>query len=685
MLADYIEVEETMVPKKLTDEKVNKWATELGEDFDYYYKASQVLREEIWPACDKAFHCIRDLDAIPTMKLIDDGMLGESDVRVAIKSARDALIMTLMPPNEAWLEPASQDEDDTEDILQKVKDFCIDQNQVAKTRESMSIFSEQLLGRGTSAVGVLYNRKYAKQRISKKLADTMHGIAEAQAELSGTEAPSRREFTKITKLKKVAEGPKTYPVDMHRLFLDPTADLSVDSDVSVIYVMFKSLTELKGAKDEETGEPLYDHKALEDVDEVSYSEYYKQYPGGLETTNLLGLNPECEENATFVPVYMFHRQMREFEDGSLFVDKFFYAARSSAGTGTWRIIRIQDNPSEFGDKPFYIAACDRWLNTAYGVGLIEKSLSALRAKDLLAALSLNAHVYNTMPPVAYFQGIFKHDKPSFMPNHWQPIVNRAGIGLDFFKPFPVNPNGIIQNAQDQRLLAEKIVAQTGSSGAMAFADPNKSLSKSKTATEVRQQTTDSIVAQQALVERISDDVLQPLVQTIYNLARQHFTSGADYIKRGSNGERTAEKLDFDDIDRDRSIMIVGRRGLDDKAHELANLMEAMKVMGNGQFFETMPTARIMFIDLVIKILSKFGFPMKEEYKMDPAEIIARDPKVAMQMLAEILQTPEGKQVALQILQNDPEVQQGLQDIVSAAAQAGREEITGVLEGEEPQQ
>src|SRR5690606_94449 len=146
------------------------------------------------------------------------------------------------------------------------------------------------------------------------------------------------------------------------------------------------------------------------------------------------------------------------------------------------------------------------------------------------------------------------------------------------KTFPVNPGGLQIGLQDMKYLGEKIVAQTGSSTAGMITDATKSLAKEKTATEVRQESTEGVLALQTVVDKLSNQILQPTAQAIYNSARQFFEDDVTFVSKNLAGDVLAQKVTRAELDKDRIIEVIGRRGLANKAHEIQNLTEALKIL-----------------------------------------------------------------------------------------------------------
>lgn len=657
MLADMTMVEESTLPK-LTDSKMDDYAKELADEFRAYRQSRLLLETEIWPSCDKSFMCIRDdMPWLPTMKLIDDYVLGESDIRDALKTMRNRLLNGLVPTDESFLEVASLDEEDDESQLRKAKEFLIYLTDKAKLRKCMQTFLDQWLCRGISAIAVRWEQRYKVQRAKRGLIKGLKGVAQD----SGVDLPDGP--VRYSKL--VYNAPRVSTVDMYRLWFDPIADLGVDSETAYIYLTFKTMSDLKNARDpNDPAKKLYDQDVLEGVEEWEYQDYYKDNGAACESTKLMGVDPTISDLGKFVPVYLFYKQVREFEDGECFVDKFFYVARSKNNDG-WKIIRVEDNPYDSGVCPFYVATCDQWLNVPYGTGLAEKSLTAWRAKNILAAIGLNMAVLQSAPPMYFASGVLKDErKPKIMPGGFQEIIMRPNIGMEWIAPFPFNPNNVEIGMQNQKFESEKILAQTGASTTGLVTDPSKSTSKSKTATEVQQESVDGTQIEQVYVDQLAGEIVEPVVQAMYDLSREFYTSDQKYIQSNqSGGTPSTQTITRDELDKEREVKAVGRRGVAMKGQQMANLTNILKIISSPQAVQAIPNLPIMAQDVLVKLISMLGLPMKEEYMASPEEIFAKEPQVMEAAIQNALQDPQKRQEIGQMLLQSPEGQQFIEQLV----------------------
>jgi hypothetical protein len=276
----------------------------------------------------------------------------------------------------------------------------------------------------------------------------------------------------------------------------------------------------------------------------------------------------------------------------------------------------------------------------------------------------------------FFQGVTKDDKqPKMAIGGMQAIIFRPGIGANWMGAYPVNPNGLMISMQDERALGEKIIDQTGITTVGVKGSPqNRTGSKERTATEVRQEALDGASGDQYLLEKLSQDILQPTAQTIYNGARQNYTDGYKFVTRIPTGEIKTVQLDAIDIDKDRRIEVIGKRAMDNKAHIMENLMKALEILMNKNAASILgPAFALIAYDILIKIISRLGIEMKPEYKQTPEQIIGGNPQIQLEMLQQALQTPEGMEMAAEVLISTPEGQQFLQQVQSMGAPGAEEQ------------
>jgi hypothetical protein len=662
MLDDMMEVEEDVMPP-LTDPRVQEYANELGLEWETFDKPRALLQQEIWPAGDRAYMAIRDeLPFIASMKFIDNSMLGDPGIRNAIKGQRDELLNTCIPADGSWLEAASMNKDDNDGTLAKVKNMLIAKFIDADIRDTSQIAFDQLLARGVTSIGLRWETLYSIHRAPRSMVKGLRDIAE-QLELTNEDGEPLLNKGPAKYWKKIFDGPLTYPIDMHRLWLDPTSDIGgKDREPSFIHLSLKTMSDLKNAKDRETGEHLYDQEVLKDVQEWTYMQFYKMNPYACQSTKLMGIDPSLEDLGKFVPVYMFYRQVRSFKDESVFVDKYFYVARSGSGK-EWKIIRVQDNPSIRGVRPFYVLNNDPYLGSPYGVSMAEKALSAWKAKNIIDAVDLNGVVLERLPPYYYFGNVLKDDrKPRWMPAAGQEIVNRPGIGKDWLFPFPINPQNFEIGMQASRFRGEAIQAATGYQSAAINSDPTRSMSSRKTATEVRATNSEGATSGSVLSGRVNEKLMEPLANAMHDLCREHATEDQRYVTLGVEGKPKTETMTPQELDRDRSVKVVGRRAIADKANVVASLTEVLKILSMPQAAQCLNSIPAIIQDTLLHIISTLGVPVKDEYRMSPDQLMAADPKVQMASIHAALQNPQMVEQIVQMIAQMPQGQQMLAEL-----------------------
>jgi hypothetical protein len=204
-----------------------------------------------------------------------------------------------------------------------------------------------------------------------------------------------------------------------------------------------------------------------------------------------------------------------------------------------------------------------------------------------------------------------------------------------------------------------IEAEMGTTGVGAVNDPTKSVSQDKTATQVRQETVNAMSGRENQVEKFTLSSLRPLAQAFYNLSRQHLSGSISYSKRMPNGDMQGDSIKASQLDKERRIEIIGRRGLANKAHEIANLKDALEILSSGNAAEILPNLAPILQEILMKLLSRLGVMLTPEMKMSPMELATMDPRAQMQMLQAALSSPEGQQVLLELVSQDPQLQQAL--------------------------
>lgn len=667
MLDDMIEVEESELPK-LTDAKVQQYGTELGAEWESFDKPRQMLHTELWASGDRAYMAIRDdLPFIPTLKYVDNGMLGDPGIRNAIKSARDELMSNCLSADGSWLEPVSMNDDDDNGTILKVKNMMITKMFEAGMRDSAQIAADQLLARGCTALGIRWETVYAVHRAPKKMIKELAEVAEAM-ELTNDDGEPLIQKGPTKYWRQIFDGGIVYPIDMHRLWFDPIADMGgKDRTMSFIHLSLKTMDDLKGAKNRKTGEFLYDHDILEDVQEWTYQQFYQQNPYACASTKLLGIDPSVEDLGKFVPVYMFYRQVRKFKDDDIFVDKFFYVARSGNGKD-WKIIRVQDNPSSRGVMPFYVMNNDPYLGSPYGTSMAEKCLSAWKMKNVNDAVASTAAVLQHFPPYFYFGNVLKNDRaPKWMPAAGQEIVNRPGIGKDWIFPFPINPNNTEIGLQLSKFYGEQIKSASGYQSPVIDSDPTRSSSKERTATEVRNTASEGSTSTANLVARFNEHLIEPVANAMHDLVRENATEDQRYVSMGIEGRLQQEKLTPEEINRDRQIKIVGRKAIADKANVVASLTEVLKILSMPQAAQVIGSLPMILQDTLLHIINLLGVPIKDEYRLSPDDLMAKDPQLQIKAIQAALANPQMVEQIAHMIAEMPQGQQMLaqlqQDII----------------------
>lgn len=610
-------------------------AQELYNQFKYYEEASLDLRTNIWPACARAYFCRRTLPDNEGMDWANGSDLGETDIWDSVNYAGDALSLALFPRDQSYLELLSQYEED-QGLLNDIRDLLMMYHRQADTRGQYARHIKQMLIYGTSAIRWTWRTIEDHKQFPP--AETLRRLLEEGVELDPYEDITKT-YKKYKFPVKTFNGPVIQPVDMYDLFLDPAADLSNEHKASIIQRLYLTPEELEAAEDE-NGEKRYDN--IKGIEPMSLEQIYGQEAERLELVNELGLNPVASGNSgkKLIPVYVFHQPVRKFDsDSAKFVDTYFYLALSNS-TDQFRIIRVEDNPNaqlggqRTGSRGLYIDSYVDWLSGAYGIGAVEKSLSAYEQKNVVAALSLNAQLASVFPAYTVIGGVLQDDnKLKMAPGSINVINYKPAIGTNFIAPVPA-PIGTVQlGMQSEQWYGQKIVGQFQAYGAMAQ-DPTKSIKTAKTATEINTQSSTGSVMRDNLLEKITTRSVEPLFQDVYEAARL-WVDEINTFEKSADGDGRLGTVNKMDLDKDRRVICTGFHGQMNKAKEIEELQNALQIMTTGNALEQLPTLRPVLQDLVFKLLGRLGVKNLEQYKQDPMTLIMNDPNIQAMIEQEI--------------------------------------------------
>ena len=592
-------------------------AQTLYDEWCYWRDARSSLEKDIWKACDDAYMCYRKLPKNPGMPFIDTSDLGETDIWDGVNFLARSLALSLMPRDESYIQAISVLPEEQE-LQNRIRDFVTSLARKADLRGQYFKHLKQVLIRGTGAISLDWEKAYRVKR--KTIGQTIAEQTElaTQGEFVPAEELMRQRIEEL-----VYNGPVIRPLDMYDVFIEPTADLSCDSDIPVCVMTYKSLDELVTAEDE-YGKKMYGN--LEGLSEYALSELSSHNPERYRSLQVLGINYSAsgKTNARYVPVLVFHR--RNFKVGNnRWVDTYFHLALT-AGTTGYRLIRIHENPSDEGHKLIFFDSYQDWIGSAYGIGAVEKSLSAWNKKNVISALGLNAAALQVFPPMAVITDLLLDDREAdISPGGYNPIKYKPSLGTNFMAPVPINPgNAAAMAMQSQQYYAQQITGQMGAYGAI-MQDPTKTVTRAKTATQVNTENTSGAVGRDDLLEQITTRSLEPLIQAMYDCSIQYMAGEDIQFERIVNGNPAYAKLSKEELNQKRRMIVTGWHGLQNKQQEVAELKEALQVVIQGAAY--LPNSQIYIQKVVHKLLGRLGVSDIDKLMQAPEQLALQDPSV----------------------------------------------------------
>lgn len=585
-------------------------ASALYEEWVYWRDARSVLEKEIWRACDDAYMCYRKLPKNPGMPFLDTSDLGETDIWDGINFLARSLALSLMPRDEMYLQAISQNAEDQE-VQNRIRDFVTSLARKADLRGQYAKHLKQTLIRGTGAVSLDWQKVIRRKR--RSLADSM--LEQVNRSVEGDYQPIKRIKREVVD-EIVYNGPIIRPLDMMDVYLEPTADLSCDADIPVAVMTYKSLAELETAQDE-YGEKMYGN--LEGLVELSPQELTTLNPERSRSLQVLGINPSesGKSLAGVIPVLVFHRQHFRLGSNS-WVDTYWHIALSNTFK-QYKLIRVNENPVDEGHKMIFFDSYQDWIGSAYGIGAVEKSLSAYNKKNVMAALGLNAAALQVFPPMAVITDLLLDDREADVsPGGYNPIKFKPAIGTNFMAPVPINPgNAGAMAMQSQQYYGQQISGQMGAYGAI-MQDPTKSVSRAKTATQINTENTSGSVGRDDLLEQITTRSLEPLVQAMYDCSVQYLAGEDIDFERTINGSASYVKISPDELRQKRRIIVTGWHGLQNKQQEVAEMKEALSVIVQAAAY--LPNSAAYIQKVVTKMLGRLGISDLEKLGLPPEQL-----------------------------------------------------------------
>lgn len=654
----------------LKSDKIDKFAQELFDEWWYYKESSAELREEVWPACDAAFHCRFEPPQAEGMDWADTSNRGITDIRDATRALAQSMALGLLPRDDTALQAISKIAEGQAE-LNDIRDLVLDLCKRCDLRGKYEQHLLQMLLRGTSLLWVTWKRKQKFVRY----ADDAEAIAEAinggdQEFLAIQDPEARKRYLKrMRRAVMKYNGPEINVLDMSDVYLDPAACWSPDGELPPMAIMtYRTLDDLSDEVDA-SGQPAYDKALLKDLSEMSMEQLRDLSELKSDALEHVGINHMASGRGqkSFVPVLVFHRAVRKFETEK-YVDTFFEMALTGKTAG--KIIRAYENPAPGGDSCIYLDTFEDWISgTPYGTGIVEHALPSYSYKNVIERLTLNAQLSTVFPAVAVVSDVLTDDRTIKLgPGAVNTIKMRAGVGLNFMQPILTGANSQMGMMASQ-WFGQKVLSASGVYGAVQQ-DPTKNIKESKTATQVNVETTSGSVMRDNLLERMTTRSLEPIVNRIYEYAREYLEEDAEFDRPFQRGQAQSQGRMSKELLRkaDRKIVVVGYHGMLNKSREIEELREVMAVLTQGNLLEMMPQLVPVVQETLFKLLGRLGVRNLEEYKQDPAQLLASTP-AGQQILQQAQQ--EGYQMAVQEMSAMP-MEMGMEDMMPPDVMGGED-------------
>lgn len=631
MYFEQLEYVHSDIPKTSDSWVQDVMGKQLWDEFYAFDMNTRDLRDKIWPGCDRAYLCYGDLPKAEAMKWVDQGKKRETDIKDGIDFMTDSIMGGVLPRDDSAFTLLSPDPDDQAE-LNGARDLIASLCRKADMRANIKVGLKQAFIRGTTAWRVGWQAEYRMRRFGR--IETILKLKQMGRDMGFKNVGA---LDKIRFPELITNAPIIVPIDMYHMFLDPFADIEEKRGIAYVYRMFKTVEDLEAAVDED-GNHLYDQEALKEIAPWTIEEIYQLEPKRRELIETLGVSPipAGSSDARYIPVLLFHKPVRTFKDDQgnkeTFVDTYFYLALSRVNNG-YKVIRIQENPSDFGHKCIYAQTLSDWVSgTAYGKGIVEDALSAWNQKNVLSALTLNAQVASVFPTYNIIGDVLFQEREFKVGNGGVNIIKwKPSIGLNFMAPIPAPAQGAQMGMQDQQWAGQKILGALGAYGAVAQ-DPTKSIKTAKTATQINTESTSGSVSRDDLIERIAVHTVEPIIQNIYDQARQQLTDQMISFEVVDGANAQAGQISRSALDKDRRVVITGYHGLLNKQQEIEQMKEILGVLTTGNAAEVLANYPLLLQEVLYRLLGRLGVKNLERFKKDPMELLLENPMVRQQIM-----------------------------------------------------
>lgn len=611
-----------------------------------YWHDSRRPLEMKWRECDEAYLCYRRLPYNGGMDWVDDSEFGETDVFDNVNLLSLRISLALMPRDYRWLTVSSRN-DEAQELIEAIQDQQIFLHRKARTRRQFARIIKQNIVRGTTACLWTWRENTRYRRLSST---ETKPLLRKHLKAMGADPKDISKVIRARIPETTFSGPHIRPLDTFDLWIDPHLDLTNTVYPSTIVQTFHFLPDLQDAVDD-AGQPLY--KNLEGLTPFSVEQIYAwdnnfrmRSPEVIGVFPMFGLYPARITGFTkLVPVYIFHFPYLKFKDEE-FYDTYFHVALNN-GFKYPRLIRIEENPSDSGRPHVLIDNYIDWFtNIGWGISGVEKSLTYLRQKNLLQAVTTNAAVASTFPAQLIYSEAFRDDQEvNFSPGALNEVSHNP-LGLKVVEPVPVPATGVQLGLQDLRFWAQEIRTKMGVDG-LAIDNPSRSITKEKTATEVNADATTGSTMLDDFTEKFSD-MLTDICQGVYEASRKNLKPDAQgnlEFEKALNDRVQQVSIPFEKFDMDRTIQVLGFQGTLNQAQMMQHIMQALQV--TEEVAKVLPNAPAMVQKLWVKALEHLNIPIDPKDLMSPEQLAAANPQLQLQVLQNATQNPQVVQAVME--------------------------------------
>lgn len=601
--------------EKFSSERMLKLAKHIWDNLDYW-KESRKPREKYVRQCDEAYLCHRYVPDTGALQLIEDGEFGESDVHdnMNLMSIRQAL--ALMPRKWPWLTIGSR-EGEAEKLISAIQDHQIFMHKRAKTRRNVQRHMKQKNVRGRSAIYWEWREEIVWRRVD----DVDQNETQLNKFLiaNNMTAKDAKRMTSGRYPHIIDQGPLIMPLDYYDLWVDPAADIINSRRPAKAIRRFRVKAELLAQRNEKQDKPLYDPEIIKGLKEYTLEEIYgsEDHAGGRAgSMRIFGTLPtRGEHSLKIVPVYIVYMPIVELEVNGVrerWFDTYFHVAYSDDQHGPV-LIHAEENPSDLGHSRILIDDAIDWFTPwgSGGIGLVEKQLSKLNQKNLIQLLMITAAAHAIIPPQLVMNNAFKDDEEiSYLPGALN-LVQENPFGMDVLRPMITPQSGAQFGEQLLRFYGEEMRAASGVDG-LASDNGARSLTKPKTATEVNRDMSSGSLYLDNQAENDAE-LLSELCQAVYEESQNRLIPDREGMLEYERylGDKVVQgKLAFKDFVVPRSIQVMGVSGAENRAQDMANLLQGLDIAGRTVSF--WPGA-IPFLQVaMVAAWRKLDIPMPDE-------------------------------------------------------------------------